>query len=76
MNSFSIPLEYRIRQTGLEIITDHKTYEFNNENTPGIEKLQDQLFNNLPDWKLDAPLIRMNNHGLEKSNLYTREKVN
>lgn len=76
VNSFSIPLEYRIRQTGLEIITDHKNYEFNHENTPGIEKLGDQLFNNLPHWKLDAPLIRMNNYGLEKANLYTREEIN
>lgn len=75
VNSFNIPLPYRIKQAGLEIITDHKNYEFGSGNTPGIEKLEDQLFRNLSDWKLDSPLIKVNNNGLEKANLYTRKSI-
>lgn len=75
VNSFSIPVLHRQHQTGIEIITDKKHYEFNNENTSGIEKLTDKLYENLPDWETDPALNRVNNHGLEKASLYKRNKI-
>lgn len=73
VNSFSIPLLKRERQTGYEIITTNKNFEFNDETTPGIFKLGNKLAENLPDWKLDSPTLRVNNYGLEKKNLYKKE---
>lgn len=46
--SFSIPV-LQERQTGMEIITDNKEYEFDDRNTPGIEKLTDELSSRMPD---------------------------
>lgn len=73
VNSFNIPLQYHERQSGIEIITEMKSYEFIDRQTPGIDKLGNQLCENLPSWKLDSPTIRVNNHGLEKTNLYQRK---
>lgn len=72
--SFSIPILHRTRQTGLEIITDENSYEFTYENTPGIEKLTDQLISHLPDWKLDSSTIR-DNSGAEKTMLFQRNHI-
>ncbi|MGH1516272.1 hypothetical protein [Chryseobacterium sp. JK1] len=69
--SFSIPVLHR-KQTGIEIITDKKQYEFNDDNTSGIEKLTDKLSENLPDWKLNSTLMVSNNYGLRKVKLYER----
>ncbi len=74
VNSFSIPVVYRQHQTGIEIITNKKHYEFSDENTSGIEKLTDKLYENLPDWETDPVLNMVNNHGLEKAILYKRNK--
>lgn len=74
VNSFSIPVLKRGRQMGYEIITTNKNYEFNDETTPGIFKLGNMLAENLPDWKLDSPTLRVNNYGLEKTNLYKKGK--
>lgn len=73
VNLFSVPLLKRGKQTGYEIITANKNYEFNDQQTDGIVKLGNQLAENLPNWKLDSPTIRINNHGLEKTNLYRKE---
>lgn len=70
--SFSIPGLYHSQQTGIEIITDKNSYEFDSE-TPGIEKLTNELYDHLPDWNLGAPTIKINNHGLEKTKLYERK---
>ncbi|WP_080776826.1 hypothetical protein [Chryseobacterium phocaeense] len=71
--SFSAPILYRIRQTGLEIITDKKSYEFDHKQTPGIEKLAEELYNHLPQWELNNQANKVNNFGLEKTRLYVRE---
>lgn len=69
--SFRIPSPFSERkQSGLEIITHKKSYEFDDEVTPGIVKLEDQLSLNLPNWDLDSPAVRINNFGLEKTKLY------
>lgn len=75
VNSFSIPVLHRQRQTGIEIITDNNHYEFNNENTSGIEKLEDKLYENLPNWEINPTLVTVNNHGLKKVKLYERNKI-
>lgn len=69
--SFSIPVSKHKRERGLEIITDKSSYEFN-RSTPGIKKLSNEMYNHLPDWQLNSPTIRINNHGLEKTKLYER----
>lgn len=72
--SFRIPSPFSKRkQSGLEIITDRKSYEFNYTVTPGIVKLADQLYNQLPDWKEDYSPMDINNFGLEKTKLYERK---
>ncbi|MDE5493290.1 hypothetical protein [Elizabethkingia meningoseptica] len=71
--SFSIPFGRHTNQTGLEMITDKKSYEFNDRQTQGIVKLRDKLYDHLPTWELNAPTIRVNNSGLEKTKLYERE---
>lgn len=74
---FSIPLQYHVRQerqTGLEIITDKRNYEFDQYNTPGIVKLKNELQNHFPTWELHSPTVIINNFGLEKTKLYEREK--
>jgi len=73
VNSFNIPFLKNERQIGYEIITLNKSYEFNDKETPGIFKLGNQLAENLPNWKLDSPTIRVNNRGLEKTNLYKKD---
>ncbi|MGG5210448.1 hypothetical protein ACQWU4_16100 [Chryseobacterium sp. MIQD13] len=75
INSFSIPLVYRRRTTGLEIITDSKSYEFDDENTPGIEKLINELYNHLQMNGGNLTKVRMNNHGLEKMNLFKKNGI-
>ncbi|RXM52562.1 MULTISPECIES: hypothetical protein [unclassified Chryseobacterium] len=72
--SFSIPILNTARQTGIEIITDENSYEFTYENTPGIDKLIDQLIKHLPSWKYDSPTIR-NNAGAKKTLLYQRKNI-
>jgi len=72
--SFSIPSQFNDRQSGLEIITDEKSYEFDYKVTPGIVKLEDQLSTNLPSWDLDSPTVRINNFGLFKTKLYERSR--
>ncbi|AZB09948.1 hypothetical protein EG344_14575 [Chryseobacterium sp. G0162] len=74
VHSFSIPILNTAKQTGLEIITSGNRYEFTYENTPGIEKLIDQLAKHLPNWKTDSPIIR-NNSGAEKRILYQRKDI-
>jgi hypothetical protein len=69
--SFSIPISNHKRETGLEIITDKSSYEFNSH-LRGIEKLTNELYNHLPDWELNSPTIRINNYGLTKTKLYER----
>ena len=69
--SFSIPV-LQERQTGMEIITDNKEYEFDDRNTLGIEKLTDELSSRMPDWKLDSPTIVISNFGLKKTLFYQR----
>ena len=75
INAFIIPVLHRTKHNGLEIITKAKTYEFESQQTEGFEKLEKQLFENLPDWKLDSPTIKINNFGLKKTNLYKKELV-
>jgi hypothetical protein len=69
VNTLIIPNHH----SGLEIITSNNKYEFNDEYTEGLVKLGNQLYENLPDWKLDSQHIRMNTFGLGKVNLYKRE---
>lgn len=69
--SFDIPISKHKRETGIEIITDKSSYEFNTS-TSGIEKLTNEMYNYLSDWQLNSPTIRINNHGLEKTKLYER----
>lgn len=72
--SFRIPSPFSEgKQSGLEIITDRKSYEFDYTVTPGIVKLSDQLYNHLPYLEQDSP-TETNNSGLEKTKLYEREK--
>ncbi|NIF03957.1 hypothetical protein F3J23_00770 [Chryseobacterium sp. Tr-659] len=70
--SFRIPSMFNEYQSGLEIITDTESYEFDNDVTPGIIKLADQLSNHLPSWEIESPTIRINNFGLKKTKLYER----
>lgn len=72
VNSFSIPFLDDERHTGLEIITEKMSYEFNDQQTPGIEKLTNQLIENLLYWNFDAEAIKINNYGLKKAKLYKR----
>lgn len=72
VNAFTVPSQFRNKQTGIEIITHNKSYEFGDDYTEGIIKLSEQLSNNLPDWKIEPPYIRMNGFGLEKANLYKK----
>lgn len=70
--SFTIPSPFDKKQSGLEIITNEKSYEFDQKVTPGIVKLEDQLSTHLPTWELDSPTVMMNNFGLEKTKLYEK----
>ena len=72
VNAFTILSQFRDKQTGLELITNSRSYEFGDDYTEGIIKLGEQLSENLPDWKIDPPFIRMNGFGLEKANLYKK----
>jgi len=72
VNSFSIPVGYQSRQSGIEVVTVERNFEFNQEHISGIEKLSDQLYENLPNWKVDSPLVKINNYNLEKANLYKK----
>lgn len=73
--SFTIPSPFDKWQSGLEIITHEKSYEFDDKVTPGIVKLKDQLSDNLPTWELDSPTVRINNFGLKKTLLFERKTV-
>lgn len=75
VNAYVIPVLYRTTQNGLEIITETNNYEFESQQTEGFEKLENQLFRNLPNWKLDSPTIKVNNFGLKKTNLYKKESI-
>jgi hypothetical protein len=70
--SFTIPSPFDKKQSGLEIITNEKCYEFDHKVTPGIIKLEDQLSTHLPTWELDSPTVMINNFGLEKTKLYEK----
>jgi hypothetical protein len=76
VNSFNIPILHREEQRGIEVITDKNNYEFNSNNTTGIEKLTDKLYENLPNWKENPALVRINNYGLKKAKLYERNNIN
>ncbi|MCC3216518.1 hypothetical protein LIV57_14725 [Chryseobacterium sp. X308] len=70
---FSVPTPFSDRkQSGLEIITGNKSYEFDYTITPGIVKLEDQLSLHLPTWDMDSPTVIINNFGLEKTKLYEK----
>ncbi|WP_126652362.1 hypothetical protein [Chryseobacterium aureum] len=71
--SFTIPSPFAERQSGLEIITAVKSYEFDEKVTSGIVKLEDQLYNNLSDWEMDWPTVKMNNYGLKKTLLFEKK---
>ncbi|KAB1230167.1 hypothetical protein [Chryseobacterium viscerum] len=75
IHSFIIPSPFNKSQSGLEIITDSKSYEFDDKVTPGIIKLKDQLSSNLPTWELDSPTVRVNNFGLKKTKLYEKKNL-
>ncbi len=75
VNSFTIPTGRWTQQSGLEVITKNRNYEFNSANTVGIDKLGDQLYENLPDWNLNAEFFRVNNYGVEKANLYKKNSI-
>ncbi|WP_419869841.1 hypothetical protein [Chryseobacterium sp. CT-SW4] len=47
INSFRIQV-LKDYQTGLEIITETKSYEINDNNSPGIEKFSVEMYKNLP----------------------------
>lgn len=72
VNRFSIPVGYQSRQSGIEVVTAERNFEFNQEHIPGFEKLSNQLYENLPHWNVDSPLVRPNNYSLEKVNLYKK----
>lgn len=71
--SFTIPSPFDKKQSGLEIITNEKSYEFDQKVTPGIEKLTDQLSSNIPAWEMYSPTVKVNNFGLEKTKLYEKK---
>lgn len=73
VNSFAFPAKPYDGQSGLEVITNQKNYEFNDKTTSGIIKLADQLCIHLPHWDLNAPTLIANNSGLEKAKLYERK---
>lgn len=75
VNSFRIPYLKNSIKTGYEIITQNKSYEFDDQKTAGIYKLGNELSANLSDWKVDATRIRVNNFGLEKANLYRKKRL-
>ena len=71
VNSLRIPV-LNDEQTGIEIITENKSYEFIDQYNPGVEKLIDKLYENLSDWKeLNS---EVNNLRFEKTTLFQREK--
>ena len=71
VNSLRIPV-LNDEQTGIEILTENKSYEFIDQYTPGVEKLIDKLYENLSDWKeLNS---EVNNLRFEKTTLFQREK--
>lgn len=74
VNSFSIPSGYRTSDSGLEIITENESFEFETKTIIGLEKLADKLCDNLPNWKMDAEFSDINNFGLKKSNIFERRK--
>ena len=73
VNAFTIRVLHGTKHHGLEIITTANIYEFESQQTKGFEKLGNQLFENLPNWKLDSPTIKINNFGLKKTNLYKKK---
>lgn len=75
VNSYNVPLQYSTRQSGLELITDKRKYEFEEEFTPGIVKLGNQLFENLPNWNLSQDEIGINNSGHRKINLFKKKHL-
>ncbi|MBW8524657.1 hypothetical protein K0U91_04420 [Chryseobacterium chendengshani] len=75
VNSFSIPSGYRNRQTGIEVVTSDRNFEFNQKHIPGIKKLSDQLYRNLPHWNVDSPLVQINNFGLKKNYFVQKARI-
>lgn len=76
VNRFTFPIKPYGGQSGLEVITEQKNYEFNDKTTSGILKLTDQIYDNLPNCKIDSPTVRVNNFGLEKTKLYEKKYLN
>ena len=71
VNSLRIPV-LNDEQTGIEIITEKKSYEFIDQYTPGIEKLIDKLYENLSNWEdLNS---EVNNLRFQKTKLFERDK--
>lgn len=75
VNSFNINAGYHNKQSGIEVVTGERNFEFNQEHIPGIEKLSSQLCENLPYWKLDSPFVRINNNNFKKVNLYKKSII-
>lgn len=77
VNSFTIPVAYREEPvTGLEIITNYRVYELNNEFTPGIKKFVNELYNNFQIQQKDLKEVKINNYGHKKTNIYKLEFQN
>ena len=71
VSSLRIPV-LNDEQTGIEIITEKKSYEFIDQYTPGIEKLIDKLYENLSNWEdLNS---EVNNLRFQKTKLFERDK--
>lgn len=72
INSFNIYVASGNRQSGIEIITGKERIEFINGYTLGIEKLTEEFYNYLP-MNEKTKTLKINNFGLEKTNLYLKK---
>jgi len=72
VNSFCISAGYQHKQSGIQVVTAERKFEFNQEYIPEIEKLSNQLYENLPHWNVDSPFVGINNNNLKKVNLYRK----
>ena len=71
VNSLRIPV-LNDEQTGIEIITGKRSYEFIDQYTPGIEKLLDKLYENLSD--CEDLNVEVNTLTFQKTKLFQRDK--
>lgn len=72
VNSYNIPIFRGTTQSGLQVVTKNNCYDFDDHPNQGLEKLTNQLINNLPDWRLDQPTEVINGQGTTKTNLFKR----